>query len=221
MLMPSRSPSISTARIDRVFAIGASAGGLEALREFLPLLPGDFPSPVLVVVHTTEDSPGLIPKVLQRATQMRVLSPFDSETLYPAHVYVAPPNYHMQVERGRARLFDGPNENRLRPAIDPLFSSTALAYGPNAVGIILSGYLDDGSAGLLRIKQAGGVTIVQDLDDAIVPDMPRNARDHVQPDYSVPIRELAPLMVRLAKEPVPPPMLPVQRQQRQLSSTTV
>jgi two-component system chemotaxis response regulator CheB len=186
----------------RIFVVGASAGGLEAMRELLALLPRDFPAPILVIIHTSGDAPGLMPRVLQRASRMAVVNAIDYAPLKPAHVYVAPPNYHLEVESGRMRLVAGPRENGCRPAIDPLFRSAALAYGPAAVGIVLSGYLDDGSAGLHRIKQAGGVTVVQDPEDAIVPDMPRHAAERVRPDHTVPIRELAPLMVRLANEPV-------------------
>jgi two-component system, chemotaxis family, protein-glutamate methylesterase/glutaminase len=190
---------------NRIFVIGASAGGMEACRELFSLLPRNFPSPILLVIHTPEGAPGLMAAVLQRASRMTVINAREGESLLPAHVYVAPPNYHLQVTPGRMQLVNGPSENRHRPAIDLLFRSAALSYGPAAVGIILSGYLDDGSAGLFRVKQAGGIAIVQDRDDATVPDMPRNASERVHPDYSVPIRELAPLMVQLANETVAVP----------------
>jgi two-component system chemotaxis response regulator CheB len=200
-----QSNAVSIRDNERVFVVGASAGGIEAIRELLLLLPRDFPAPILIVIHTPEDAPGLMSAVLQRGSQLIVANAIDGAPLQPAHVYVAPPNYHLQVEQGRMLLIKGPTENRHRPAIDPLFRSAALAYGPAVVGIVLSGYLDDGSAGLSRIKQAGGITIVQDLNDAIVSDMPRNASERVHPDYSVPIRELAPLMLRLADKPVVTP----------------
>jgi two-component system chemotaxis response regulator CheB len=185
---------------DYVFVIGGSAGSIEAMRELLALLPGDFPAPILVVIHTPNDAPGLLASVLQRDSRMPVLHASDDARLLPAHVYVAPPNYHLLLERGRMCLTNGPTENRCRPAIDPLFRSAAHAYGPDVVGIVLSGYLDDGSIGLYRIKQAGGIAIVQDPEDALAADMPRNASERVHPDFSVPIRELAPLMVRLANQ---------------------
>lgn len=188
----------------RVFVIGGSAGSIEALRELLSLLPQDFPAPILAVVHTPIDSPGNLPQVLARRSNLLVYNALDGARLRPAHVYMAPPGFHLQIEDGRMRLRGGPTENRHRPAVDPLFRSAARWYGPAAVGIVLSGYLDDGSAGLFRIKQAGGVAIVQDPDDALTGDMPRNAAERVTPDYSLPIRELAPLMVELAKQPVTP-----------------
>jgi two-component system, chemotaxis family, protein-glutamate methylesterase/glutaminase len=216
--MPRGHFPISDHGTGRIFVIGASAGGLEAMRKLLSLLPRDFTAPILVVIHTSEDAPGLMPAVLQRTSRMTVLNATDGELLLPAHVYVAPPNHHLQVELGHMRLIQGPSENRHRPAIDPLFRSAALTYGSAAVGIVLSGYLDDGSAGLLRIKQAGGIAIVQDLEDAIVPDMPRNASERVDPDYSLPIREVAPLMVRLASEPVAAPTKAVEMSKDILSS---
>ena len=185
---------------DFVFVIGGSAGSIEAMRELLSLLPRDFPAPILVVIHTPTDAPGMMASVLQRDSRMPVLNASNDAPLLPAHVYVAPPNYHLLLKRGRMRLTNGPTENRYRPAVDPLFRSAAQTYGPDAVGIILSGYLDDGSLGLYRIKQAGGIAIVQDPEDALAPDMPRNASERVHPDFSVPIRELAPLMVRLAEQ---------------------
>src|SRR3954466_5401247 len=159
---------------DRVFVIGGSAGSIEAMRELLSMLPVDFPAPVCVVIHTPNDAPGLLAKVLQRHTQMLVVNATDNAPLRSGRVYVAPPNYHLLIERGKVRLSVGPTENRHRPAIDPLFRSAARSYGPETVGIVLSGYLDDGSIGLYRIKQTGGIAVVQDPDDAIAPDMPLN-----------------------------------------------
>jgi two-component system chemotaxis response regulator CheB len=186
----------------RIFVIGGSAGSIEAMRELLTSLPGDFPAPILVVIHTPMDAPGLMAAVLHRNSRMPVLNATDGDRIRPAHVYVAPPNYHLLLEGGRMRLTTGPTENRHRPAIDPLFRSAAREYGPDAVGIILSGYLDDGSIGLYRIKQAGGIAIVQDPDDAMAADMPRNASERVHPDFTAPVREIAPLMVQLANQAI-------------------
>lgn len=186
----------------RLFVMGGSAGSIEALRELFQLLPENFPAPILVVVHTSLEGPGAIPNVLSRCSPLLIQNAVDGAPLKPANVYIAPPGFHLQVEPGRMRLIGGPTENRHRPAIDPLFRSAARVYGHAAVGIVLSGYLDDGSAGLFRIKEAGGVAIVQDPEDSMVPDMPQNAAARIAPDFSVPIRELAPLMVQLAGEPV-------------------
>ena len=186
----------------RVFVIGGSAGSIEALRNLLLALPRDFPAPILVVIHTPVDASGQLSWVFQRDSKLVVLAAANGEALKPAHVYIAPRNCHLTVENGEIRLLSGPLENRHRPAIDPLFRSAALEYGPAVVGIILSGYLDDGSLGLYEVKNCGGTAIVQDPDDAMAPDMPRNAQERVGPDYVVPIAELAPLMVRLANEPI-------------------
>src|SRR3954469_15969770 len=138
----------------RLFVIGASAGGIEAIRELLSQLPAEFPAPILVVVHVPTDSSGQLDSVLQRSTKMVVQTAVDGAHLLPRHVYVARPNFHLVVNDSHLRLLSGPRENRHRPAIDPLFRSAARVYGPNATGIILSGYLDDGVAGLFRIKEA-------------------------------------------------------------------
>jgi two-component system, chemotaxis family, protein-glutamate methylesterase/glutaminase len=186
----------------RVFVLGASAGGIETMRELLRLLPQDFPAPILLVIHTPADSPGLLAKVLQRESRMLVVNAEDGRKIQGARVYVAPPNFHLLLQGDRMRLMNGPVENRHRPAIDPLFRTAAKTLGAATVGMILSGYLDDGCAGLFRIKTAGGTTIVQSPDDALVPDMPRNAIERVHPDYVVPVTELAPLMSRLAETEV-------------------
>jgi two-component system, chemotaxis family, protein-glutamate methylesterase/glutaminase len=187
---------------NHVFVIGASAGGIETVRELLHLLPPDFPAPILLVIHTAADAPGLLARVLQRETKLLVLNAVDGAKLQPSRLYVAPPNFHLVIEADRMRLLKGPVENRHRPAIDPLFRSAARSLGPAAVGIILSGYLDDGCAGLFRIKILGGTTIVQDPEESLVPDMPRNAIERVDPDYIVSVQELAPLMSRLATREV-------------------
>jgi two-component system chemotaxis response regulator CheB len=189
----------STALNHRVFVIGASAGGIETMRELLRVLPHDFPASILVVIHTPADSPGLLARVLQRESRLLVVNAQDGQKIQPSRVYIAPPNFHLLLQGDRMRLMNGPVENRHRPAIDPFFRSAAMTLGDAAVGVILSGYLDDGCAGLFRIKVAGGTTIVQNPDDALVPDMPRNAIERVDPDYVIPVAELAPLMSRLAE----------------------
>lgn len=189
-------------RPERVFLIGGSAGSIEATRDLLSLLPSKFQAPILIVIHTAPESPGLLANVLQRSSKMLVQTAQDRVRLRSGVAHVGPPNLHLLVEDSVTRLMPGPVENRHRPAIDPLFRSASRAYGARAVGIILSGYLDDGCGGLYRIKQSGGVTIVQDPDDAIVPDMPRNAMELVDPDYVLPVAKIAELMQRLASEAV-------------------
>lgn len=185
--------------------IGASSGGLEALRELARALPADFPAPIAVVQHTSPQAPGVLHQILSRSGELTAVSPRDGERLVPGRIYVAPPDVHLLIEPGRVRVTKGPRENRFRPAIDPLFRTAAQVFGPAAIGVILTGNLDDGTAGLWAIKQLGGIAIVQDPEDALYPSMPQSAMQHVQVDYSVPIRDLAPLLVRLTEVEAPAP----------------
>lgn len=183
-----------------IIVIGASAGGLEALRVLVGGLPPDFAASLFVVLHTSPQSPGMLPGILERAGKLPAISPRDRERIQPRHIYVAPPDHHLVIEPGIVRIARGPKENRFRPAIDPLFRSAAQVYGPRVIGIILTGYLDDGTAGLWNVKQLGGTAIVQDPQDALVDSMPRSALRYVDVDYCVPLNEMAPLLVRLASE---------------------
>jgi two-component system, chemotaxis family, protein-glutamate methylesterase/glutaminase len=147
--------------------------------------------------------PGKLPNALGRYSRLSVQNALDGALLGPGIAYVARPLVSiLQVELGRTRLTSGPAENRRRPSLDPLFRSAAQVYGPAAVGTILSGYLNDGAAGLSRIKNAGGLVIIQDPEDAAVGDMPRNAAERVKPDFYVSIREMAPILLELAAKPV-------------------
>ena len=195
--------------LDRIVVIGASAGGIDTLRTFVAALPPDFRTPICIVVHTSPESPGILGQILERAGTLTASMARDGERIRPGRIYVAPPDYHLIIEPGVLRITKGPKENRFRPAIDPLFRSAAQVYGPAATGVVLSGNLDDGTAGLWAIKQLGGISIVQDPSDALFPDMPRSALDHVAPDYVVPLASLAPLLVALSERPVEErPMLP-------------
>lgn len=180
-----------------VVVIGASAGGLDSLREVVGGLPATFPAPVCVVLHTSPQSPSVLHKILGGFTALPAISPSNGERLLDGRIYVAPPNHHLLIEPGRLRINQGLRENRFRPAIDVLFRSAAQVYGPGAIGAILSGSLDDGTAGLLAIKQLGGIAIVQDPSDALFPAMPENALAFVSVDHVVPLRGIAPLLVRL------------------------
>jgi len=145
-----------------------------------------------VVIHLPADAPSLLPKILARAGTVQTKTAEDGEQARNGVLYVAPPDRHLIIEiDGTLRTPRGPRENRHRPAVDPLFRSAALAYGPNAIGIILSGSLDDGTAGLLAIKQRGGLTIVQDPDEASYPSMPQSALANVEVDHVLPVSEIA------------------------------
>jgi len=122
--------------------------------------------------------------------------------LHPGRFYVAPPDRHLIVEPGSLQLTKGPRENRFRPAVDPLFRSAAQVFGPGAIGVLVSGGLDDGTAGMHSIKQLGGATVIQDPREALFPSMPANAARHVAIDHCVPIAEMAPLLTQLASGPL-------------------
>src|SRR5688500_14144980 len=183
-----------------IIVIGASAGGIEALRMMAAALPADLPASLFVVMHTAPESPALLAEILDHFGTLRATSAQDGERIRPGTIYVAPPNRHLLIEPNLVRVTRGPKENRFRPAVDPLFRSAAQTYGPRVVGVILTGYLDDGTAGLWTVKQLGGTTIVQDPSDALVPFMPQNALAHVKVDYCLPMEEIAPLLVRLTSE---------------------
>ena len=186
----------------QIVVIGASAGGIDALRVIAAGLPADFPAPICVVLHTAPQSPGVLHEILSRAGPLPATNPADGERIAPRHIYVAPPDHHLLVEPGKVRVTKGPKENRFRPAIDPLFRSAAQVFGPGAIGVVLTGSLDDGSAGLWTLKQLGGVAVVQDPLDALYPAMPQNAIEHVKVDHIVPIANMAALLVELTKAPV-------------------
>ena len=201
------------APFERVVVAGASAGGLEPLVALVRGLPADFAAPVCIVLHTSPHSPGRIAQVLARASRLPVGNAVDDEPLRAGHVYVAPPDRHLVLELGRVRLTHGPRENRQRPAVDALFRSAAYVYGSRAIGIVLSGALDDGTAGLWAIKDRGGVAIAQDPDEALFPWMPQSAMQHVTVDHVVSATDLAPLLTRLFTAPTPAGMdTPVSRE---------
>jgi two-component system, chemotaxis family, protein-glutamate methylesterase/glutaminase len=184
----------------RVVVIGTSAGGLDALRTIVADLPADFPAPIAVVMHTAPESPGVLGDILARVGRLPAITVTTTQRLHPGTIYVAAPDYHLVIEPGRVRATKGPKENRFRPAIDPLFRSAAQVYGPGAVGVILTGNLDDGTAGLWTVKQLGGVAIVQDPADAQCASMPASALRQVRVDHCVPLAEIAPLVVAAVAE---------------------
>lgn len=184
-----------------IVVVGGSAGAVEALKALLRGLPDDLAAPVLVVVHLPPSSPGRLPEILQRNTALRVAWAIDDEPITPGRVYVAPPDRHLLVEDGRVRLTRAPRENHSRPAIDPLFRSAALAYGPRVIAVVLSGRLDDGTAGLWAVKEHGGIAVVQDPEEAMHSDMPRNALEYTDADHVVAAAQLGPLLARLTGGP--------------------
>lgn len=177
-----------------VIAIGASAGGLEPLVEILEGLPPHFPAAILVVVHTAADGDGHLARILSRSSKLPVTFGRDGEPVTSGRVYVAPPDAHLLVTRRGIVLNHGPRQNGFRPAIDPLFRSAAEVYGDRVMGIILSGALDDGTYGLKLIKSAGGMAVVQDPEEALVPGMPLSALADVEIDHVLPAASIARLI---------------------------
>ena len=185
-----------------IIVIGASSGGIEALTEVAARLPEDIPAALFVVVHVAPRSVSVLPEILNRTGPLTAAHARDNEKIKSGRIYVAPPDFHMLVTNGAIRLVRGPKENNTRPAIDPTFRTAARNYGARVVGVILSGALDDGASGLRAIKERGGLAVVQDPLDALFPDMPQNALAAVAVDHVLPMAEIAPLLDRLAREPV-------------------
>lgn len=186
-----------------IVVIGASSGGVTALLELVKTLPPDFPAPIFVVQHVAPDSPSILPQPLSSVSALTAKHPQDGETVAPGVIYVAPPDHHLLVEDDRVLVTRGPKENRFRPSIDALFRSAAYTYGPRVIGVVLTGYLDDGTSGLWTVQRMGGLAVVQDPRDAQSPAMPENALQFVDADYVVPLAELGSLLVRLTTEPAP------------------
>jgi two-component system chemotaxis response regulator CheB len=186
-----------------IIVVGASLGGIEALKALVATLPADLKAAVFVVVHISRSSPGVLGSILQRAGRLSASNAEDGAPIKPGHLFVAPPDHHMLLDgEGHVRVTHGPKENLWRPAIDPLFRSAAKAFGPRVIGVILTGNLDDGASGLLTIKQMGGTAVVQHPDDAVAPSMPLNAMLRVAVDYCVPMEYLGALLVELTEETV-------------------
>jgi two-component system chemotaxis response regulator CheB len=182
-----------------VIVIGGSAGAVEAVTQIVRALPRGLPAAVAVVVHHYERAPSVFGRILSRFNTLPPVTVEDEVPLEPGHIYVPPSDRHLVIEPGRLRVNRAAKENRARPAVDPLFRSAAKAYRHRVMGIILTGNLDDGTAGLMAIKRAGGITAVQDPDEAMFPAMPRSALDFVDPHYRVPLAEIPPLIVAAAE----------------------
>jgi two-component system chemotaxis response regulator CheB len=181
----------------RIIVIGASSGGVTALRELVARLPRGLPAPVLIVQHIGA-LPSMLPSILAAAGPLEATHAVDGQMMTPGRVYVAPPDHHMLVDGPLLRVARGPKEHHSRPAIDPLFRSAALSRGVDVIGVVLTGMLDDGTAGLQVVKACGGIAVVQDPADAESPDMPLSALKHVEVDHCLPLADIAGLLARLA-----------------------
>jgi two-component system chemotaxis response regulator CheB len=186
-----------------IVVIGTSTGGLQVLCELVAGLPPGFPAALFVVCHVPAEFPSKLPEILSRNGSLLARHARDGEPIYPGHIYVAPPDYHLLIAEGKVQLHHGARENRHRPAIDPLFRSAARVYGRRTIGVILTGALYDGVAGLLAIRGAGGAAVVQDPRDAILPGLPAAAAAVAGADHVVPAAELAPKLIELVRSPLP------------------
>lgn len=179
--------------------VGASAGGFQGVAALLRSLPVDFPAAVCIVVHRGPDGPAMLPTLFGGLTALPIRVPNEPEELRPGHVYLAPLDCHLVLSHSSVLSVRGPREHGFRPAVDPLFLSAAEAHGDKVVGVVLSGGLDDGTAGLIAIKKKGGRAIVQNPEEALVPSMPLSAVKNVQVDAVVSASDIGPLLVDLMK----------------------
>ncbi|WP_067501556.1 chemotaxis protein CheB [Actinoplanes sp. TFC3] len=192
-----------TSRHRDIVAVGASAGGVEALRAMVAGLPADYPGTVLVVLHVPRNAPSALPAILSRSGPLPATAAVDGEPIRPGHIHVAPNDQHLLFIDGRIRLTRGPAENGHRPAVDPLFRSVARTAQQRAIGVVLSGSRDDGAAGMLSIAARGGTTVVQEPDDALYPWMPRAAMAQTSIDHILPAAKIGGLLAEITAMDLP------------------
>jgi two-component system chemotaxis response regulator CheB len=185
-----------------IVVVGASAGGVEVLKSLTAALPDDLPATLFVVLHVPSEHTSALASVLNRVSALEAVLARDDEPIQRSRIYIAPPGRHLLLARGRIRVVAGPRENGHRPAVDPLFRTAAWSFGARTVGVVLSGLLDDGAAGMLEIKRRGGVAVVQDPADALYGGMPRSVIESVEVDHVLPAAEIPGLLERLAVEEV-------------------
>lgn len=188
-----------------ILAIGASAGGVEALMKLAGAFRPDLPAAVLVTLHLSSEFRSTLDEVLTRAGPLPAEFAADGERIRKSRIYIAPPNRHLLVEGDRIALGAGPRENNSRPAIDPMLRSAALCCGNRAIGVVLTGTLGDGASGLWAVKQCGGMTVVQDPRGAAFPEMPQTALDQVAPDHVVNLQHMPALLDSLVHQPTGEP----------------
>ncbi|MET3112819.1 two-component system chemotaxis response regulator CheB [Pedobacter sp. CG_S7] len=183
----------------KVVVIGTSAGGLNALIKLISQLQDNFEAPILVVQHISADATGnVLLDSMNKKSNLKCSHAVNGTKLESGHLYLAPSDHHLMIDENEHILITkGAQENRSRPAIDPLFRSAAVVFRNDVIGILLTGYLDDGTAGMVAIKRCGGVCIVQDPQDAEYPDMPKNALNQAKIDYCLPIAEMGGLLYQL------------------------
>lgn len=185
--------------VEQIIVIGVSSGGLAALRVLLEQFPRDFPAAVFITMHIG-DQPSLLPSLLAHTSPLNISFAADGAKPGNGCVYIAPPDKHLLIKRGTMHLVRSAKENHARPAIDPMFRSAAISYGDIAIGVILTGELDDGVVGLQAIKAYGGQVFVQDPDTAEASSMPRSALRHVQVDVCLPLSKLGTALVQAVQQ---------------------
>jgi two-component system chemotaxis response regulator CheB len=189
---------MSEAALIRAMVLGVSTGGFDALKRLLGALPGNFPVPILIVQHLSPETESAMAALLDDVSALRVKEADEGEIPVAGTVYLAPPNYHLQVEPdGRLSLSTDPPVQYARPSADVLFETAAAAHGPALAGIVLTGAGSDGSVGLRCVRERGGTVIVQDPSDAVCDTMPRSALQAVTPDHVVSLKDLPELLIRL------------------------
>jgi two-component system, chemotaxis family, protein-glutamate methylesterase/glutaminase len=190
-----------------IMVIGASSGGLEVLLKFIPRLSADLPAAIFVVIHLPPNPPSILHEILQPKTRWPVRPAVNGAEVRRGVITVAVNNHHLLFAQNRIRLARGPRESRARPAIDATMRSAAVEFGPRTVGVVLTGNLDDGTAGLWAVKDRGGVAIAQSPDEAEFPSMPRNAIAHACVDHIVRMEQLPDLLFELSRQQAANPML--------------
>ncbi len=187
----------------RIVVIGTSAGGLEVLHKLVAQLPEDLPASVFIVIHMAATSSAeFVVHRLQKQTSLTCKVAVNKELIHPGVIYLAPEDHHLLISGNYLLVTQGPRENQFRPAVDPLFRSAAVSYGPNVIGVVLTGMLNDGTVGMDAVQRSGGIAVVQNPDDAEFPEMPLSVLSNLKVDYSVPVSEMGQLLVNLVKQPV-------------------
>lgn len=185
----------------RAVLIGVSLGGLRILKKILPALPSDFPIPIIIIQHLDESSSNIWIELIDNLCALKVTEAEEKEKIQKGNVYIAPANYHLLIENDETfSLAVTERVNFARPSIDVTFECAAEVFGPHMIGMVLTGLNADGAIGLKKVKELGGIAIVQDPSDAEAPEMPKNALKKTKADYVVPAEEIAGLLMKLSKQ---------------------
>jgi two-component system chemotaxis response regulator CheB len=195
-----------------IIVIGASAGGIAAIKKTIGGLSKNIDGAVIVVLHVSQQSNcSIIASILQKSTDLNCVTAEDGAMLQKGFLYLAPSGYQLMIKDNRIMLTQGPYENKYRPSIDVLFRSAALYFRNRVIGIILTGLLEDGTSGMTAIKKGGGICIVQDPLDASFSDMPESVLNKIKPDFILPVEEICDVINKLLLKMLPPE-LPVVRE---------